>query len=144
MTRRIDRIFIHCSATKPSQDIDAATIRTWHKKQGWNDIGYHWVIKRDGTREKGRNESVVGAGVQGMNANSIHLCLIGGIAESNGRPENNFTPNQWIELESLVRELRNRYPDVLVNGHNEYSNKACPCFDVQEWFKRTIDISSLL
>ena len=60
-TRYIGEIFIHCSATPPSMDISADDIRDWHLARGWSDIGYHAVIKRDGTIEAGRSEDRAGA-----------------------------------------------------------------------------------
>ncbi|WP_343192856.1 hypothetical protein, partial [Xylella fastidiosa] len=37
---------MHCSATKPSQNVGVREIRQWHKEQGWLDVGYHFIIKR--------------------------------------------------------------------------------------------------
>ena len=135
--RDIDEIFIHCSATMPHVDIGAEDIRAWHKARGWRDIGYHWVIRRDGTVEAGRHEAVIGAHVRAHNRNSIGVCLVGGIGEDQS-PEPNYTEEQWDELEGLVRELMDRYPQASVRGHNEVSAKACPCFDVKMWVKDII------
>ena len=42
-------IVLHCSATKADQQITTAEIRRWHMaERGWADIGYHWIIERDG------------------------------------------------------------------------------------------------
>ena len=51
--RKIRKIIIHCSATPEGKDIDAEEIRQWHLDKGWRDIGYHYVIKLDGTVEEG-------------------------------------------------------------------------------------------
>ena len=63
-----DYIVIHCSATKPSMDhVDAKEIDRWHRQRGWRKIGYHWVIRRDGIVEEGRELGEVGAHARGFN-----------------------------------------------------------------------------
>ena len=132
--RKIDTIIIHCSATKPSQNIGAAEIDTWHKKQGWNEIGYHFVIRRSGEIEQGRDLEKIGAHCKGHNAHSIGICLVGGI-DDNGKPENNFTDAQFISLRKLTAKLQEQFPALQsIHGHNEFANKACPCFDVHTFF----------
>lgn len=132
--RKINKIIIHCSATKASQDIGVKEIDAWHKKQGWEEIGYHFVIRRNGRCEKGRDIEKIGAHCKGHNADSIGICLVGGI-DNNGKPQNNFTDAQFQTLRKLVADLKQKYPQATIHGHNEFANKACPCFDVKEFFK---------
>lgn len=74
------RIVVHCSATTPGMDIGAAEIRDWHvNENSWDDIGYHIVIRRDGTIEMGRQEGAQGAHAAGYNHDSFAICLVGGI-----------------------------------------------------------------
>lgn len=134
-------IIIHCAATKPSQDIGAAEIRRWHRKQGWKDIGYHHVIRRDGTVEPGRPEDRAGAHAKGYNSVSIGVCLVGGLDEA-GRPEPTYTPEQWHSLAALTRELHSRYPDAEIIGHNNVAAKDCPCFDVRAWWANLQTVSN--
>lgn len=132
--RRIDYIFIHCTATKEGKDFKAADIDRWHRQKGWAGIGYNWVIDLDGTIEKGRDESKVGAHCAGYNKNSIGVVYVGGLDEK-GNPKDTRTKEQKEALWKLVRELITRYPDAQVKGHNEVANKACPCFSVKDEFK---------
>lgn len=133
---RTDFIVIHCSATPARMDVDAKEIDRWHKERGFLRIGYHYVIRRDGTREKGRDINDVGAHVTGFNHKSVGLCLVGGMDDSNAEPEDNFTAEQWITLHITLKELRAEYPLARIVGHRElYSAKACPSFDVQDWLK---------
>lgn len=137
-TRTINQIIIHCAYTPPSMDVGAAEIRRWHtdpppKGNGWNDIGYHYVIRRNGSIEKGRDESVVGAHASGHNSRSIGVCLVGGKG-ANGGSDCNFTVNQWSALESVVSDLVARYPGAKVIGHRDVSAKDCPSFDAQAWW----------
>lgn len=130
-------IVIHCSATRPTQDIGAKEIRRWHIGKGWADIGYHYVIRRSGRIELGRKASTIGAHVEGHNADSVAVCMVGGIGEDSFRPENNFTPQQWLALEKLVRTLTIKYPKAKVLGHRDFPGvqKACPCFNARTWAK---------
>ena len=128
-----DYIVIHCSATKPSMDIDAETIRNWHvNERGWRDIGYHKVIKRNGDVEDGRDVRDSGAHAAGYNSKSVGVCMVGGMAEDNSA-EANFTAQQWTALLDLIKQLKIQYPEADVIGHNEISEKECPSFDVQKW-----------
>lgn len=138
--RRITKLIIHCSATPPDMDIGAETIRGWHvKDNGWADIGYHHVIRRDGAVEPGRPEAMQGAHCSANNGNkdSIGVCLVGGVRRDGKRlvAENNFTPQQWAALKRLVRDLQRRYPAVdTILGHRDLDpRKECPSFSVRDW-----------
>ena len=136
MNREIENIVIHCSATKPSMEIGSREIRSWHLARGWKDIGYHFVIRRNGKIELGRSVAIRGAHVRGHNATSIGICYVGGIAE-NGDPEDNRTAEQIKSLEFLVSLLWAIWPDAEVLGHRDFPDvcKACPRFDVQDWLE---------
>jgi N-acetylmuramoyl-L-alanine amidase len=132
-------IAIHCSATRPSQDVGAADIRKWHKAQGWSDIGYHFVIRRNGKIEKGRVVDAVGAHVAGFNASSVGICMVGGVSQKDfTKAENNFTKEQFAALRSLLTWVSARYPKAKVRGHRDFPkvNKACPSFDAIAWAKK--------
>lgn len=137
MSRTATRyIVIHCSATRPHQDIGAREIRKWHMAQGWSDIGYHYVIRRNGKREKGRALDAIGSHVAGHNADSVGVCMVGGVNRRDWlKPENNFTKEQWATLRSTVAELLKRYPRAKVLGHRDFPGvqKACPSFDARAW-----------
>lgn len=128
--RKIDLIVIHCSATKPSQDIGASEIKAWHKARGWKTIGYHYVIRRNGLVERGRSVYQVGAHCAGYNQNSIGICYVGGL-DDNGKPADTRTEQQKKALRQLVRELLLQFPEARVVGHRVLNpKKECPCFDV--------------
>ena len=132
MGRVIDTVIVHCSATSPSQDdVDVSMIRDWHVDgNGWSDIGYHFVITRQGVIQEGRSVERAGAHAKGHNETSIGICLVGGVDEDN-EPQCNFSFQQYRALVSIL----SLYPDCKVIGHNEVSSKACPCFDVQSFVK---------
>lgn len=139
MTRHINKIIIHCAATKPAMDVGVEEIRQWHTRSkpqgnGWTDVGYHFVIRRNGVVETGRPLEQSGAHTSGHNSNSIGICLVGGLAADGKTPENNFTEAQWAALEELVRGFHARYPSAAIHGHNEFAAKACPSFNVKTWW----------
>ena len=128
-----DYIVIPCAATKASMDIGLTEIRKWHvQDNGWPDVGYHYIIRRNGEVELGRSNRDTGAHAAGYNHKSVSLCMVGGMAEDNSA-ENNFTAQQWTALLDLVKQLKTNYPDAEIIGHNEISEKECPSFDVQKW-----------
>jgi N-acetylmuramoyl-L-alanine amidase len=147
--RRITKIIIHCSATPPDMDIGASEIRTWHvRDNGWADIGYHWVIRRDGLIEAGRPEALKGAHCAARQGNvaSIGVCLVGGVRrgkDAKGKAalltEDNFTEAQWLSLEIKVQQLRRQYPEIdTILGHRDLDpGKDCPSFSVREWLRRS-------
>lgn len=129
--RRISLIIIHCSGVRPEQSSSATRIRGWHRSLGWSDIGYHYVVLRDGTIERGRPEAVPGAHCRGHNSHSIGICYEGGL-DADGHPADTRTEAQKRSMLALVAELKQRYPKALILGHNHFNrNKACPCFDVR-------------
>jgi hypothetical protein len=136
----IREITVHCSATPPDwmagQSLSAQReeIRRWHLARGWRDIGYHWLIGRDGKVLPGRAETEIGAGVEGRNAGVIHICLIGGhgSAETN-RFDRHFTPAQDVTLRGLIQGIGMRTRIARISGHNEFAAKACPGFTVSRW-----------
>ncbi len=130
--KETNAIFVHCSATKPSMDIGVREIRQWHKEKGWLDIGYHFVVRRDGAVEEGRAIEAVGSHVQGYNSDSVGVCLVGGI-DAKGNFEANFTPEQMNALRSLLVTLQVLYPKAVIRAHHDVAPKACPSFNLSHW-----------
>jgi hypothetical protein len=95
--RQIAKIIVHCSDTETGT---TAAIRAYHMRpvaqggRGWNDIGYHWVIERDGSLHAGRDEAEVGAHCEGDNSDSIGICMVG-VAD--------FAPCQLLTMRKLLR-----------------------------------------
>lgn len=148
--RRIRNLTIeivwHCSATPPSRNIHSADIDRMHKDRGWDGIGYHLVISREGNIQWGENPRRMGAHAKGHNLVSFAVCMVGGVDED-GRPENNFTPEQWVTAALVYRFLCVVYPAAEHMGHRDLSEdrdgdgrieahefmKDCPCFSVKQW-----------
>ena len=107
--RKINLIVIHCSDTYARMDIGVNEIRQWHLQRGFNDIGYHYVIRRDGAIEQGRPIEKPGAHAAGYNTNSIGICYAGGKGDNN-QPEDNRTPEQKQAMYDLVDSLKQQFP----------------------------------
>ena len=132
--RRIDEIIVHCSATPEGRDVSMADIRKWHvEERGWSDVGYHFVVTLDGTVHVGRPMDRAGAHCKGRNGNSIGVCYVGGM-DSDMVPKDTLLPVQERSLRKLIKAVRLLFGEVEISGHNQYSAKACPSFDVKEKF----------
>ena len=122
-------IVIHCSAVGTDQTSSAAQIDSWHRKDNhWKlGIGYHYVIRRDGTIESGRPEWMVGAHCVNHNAHSIGVCYEGGL-DIRGQPDDTRTENQKAAMRWLLRQLHRSYPKAVILGHHDLNpQKDCPC-----------------
>lgn len=141
--RELKEIIVHCTATKPnwlqgkSTDQKVAEVRKWHvKDNGWSDIGYHYLIDRDGTVVEGRPLEVAGAHTKGHNSDTIGIALFGGHGSaSTDNFAQNFTPEQDASLRRLIQKLKIRHKITKVSGHNQYAAKACPGFNVPKWYE---------
>ena len=136
LMRTITLIVIHCSAVRPGQRSSAEDIDKWHKDRGWKGIGYHYVIRRDGSIEKGRDIAEVGAHCYPHNSHSIGICYEGGL-DRRGRPADTRTEAQKEALLDLIFSLRLDYPQAVIVGHHDLNPmKPCPCFDAaKEYLK---------
>ena len=131
--RKVNKIIIHTTATPEGREHDVADIRRWHLKRGFNDIGYHYLIHIDGTIEEGRPINKQGAHCSGQNRGSIGICYVGGMSKDMKKAKDTRTQAQKDSLIKLMHELIYKYnKDMTIHGHNEYANKACPSFNVQE------------
>lgn len=127
--RNIKELIVHCSATPEGKDYSVDTIRQWHLQRGFSDIGYHYVVYRDGSIHIGRDESIIGAHCTGHNTNSIGICYIGGVATDSKTPKDTRTTEQKQSLVKLLKELKTKYPQASIHSHRDFANKACPSFD---------------
>jgi len=126
---KVRYIVVHCTATPRGRDVTVAEVDAWHRARGFASIGYHYLVRIDGTIEKGRAEDRIGAHCLGKNACSIGVCYVGGV-ECDGRtPCDTRTPAQRTALVKLLTDLRRRYPKAEICGHRDFAAKACPSFD---------------
>ncbi|HAQ61617.1 TPA: N-acetylmuramoyl-L-alanine amidase [Candidatus Delongbacteria bacterium] len=134
--RKIDTIVIHCSATEYG---NRSIFKRWHKKRGWDDVGYHFIINNsypkkkdwynktpdfssDGRIEKGRPVEIAGAHVRLHNENTVGICLVG---------DRTFTAKQFESLKKLVKRLSLEFKISSIKGHYEFDTaqeqgKTCP------------------
>lgn len=128
--RKISKIIVHCSDSDVKGHDDISIVRGWHvNERNFNDVGYHYFIKWNGTIQTGRALDIVGAHCYGQNKDSIGICLHG---------RKTFTEEQFCALRTLVKALNNKFSlsNADVYGHNHFDKKkTCPNFDVQEKIK---------
>ena len=125
--KNINLLVVHCSDT--DNHLTAIDIHKMHLGFGWDGIGYHKVILRNGKIENGRPEYWMGAHVKGKNDTSLGVCLIG---------RDKFTKQQLRSLELILRKWKLLYPSAKIVGHCDTGDtlKTCPNFDVITWSKK--------
>lgn len=129
--RPVKELIWHCAATPEGKDFTVDDIRAWHKARGWNDIGYHYVVYRDGRIMLGRPVGQIGAHVEGHNTGTIGAVYIGGLSKDGKTAKDTRTPAQVSSMLWLTEQLAKIHKGIKkVSGHNQYSSKACPSFYV--------------
>ena len=139
-TRSITKIIVHCSATPKGEDYTTDDIKKWHLQNGFSDIGYHYVVYRDGSVHKGRDEKISGAHTTGQNTCSIGVCYIGGCPARTDKDwqrkgEDTRTDAQKSALLELLKELKAKYPQAVIYGHRDFAAKSCPSFDAKSEYR---------
>ena len=140
ITRKINKIIVHCSDTKTNQNFTAKHIKDWHTKpkpngNGWKDIGYHFIINLSGQIELGRDLNESGAHCYGHNADSIGVCFMGGKNPDGSKWE------QPLQMQLEAFESLNDYlwflfqKQLPIHAHSEFSSKSCPNFDIDKYLK---------
>lgn len=142
-SRPVNEIIVHCTATPEGRHHTVQDIDKWHKDgRGWSGIGYHFVVYLDGSIHEGRDINKTGAHVAGRNTGTIGVVYVGGVT-AEGAAKDTRTPEQKAALVSLIQSLLDANPTIeVISGHNQYANKACPCFDAQAEYKSLTDGSS--
>jgi N-acetylmuramoyl-L-alanine amidase len=133
--RNLEKVILHCSATPEGRDVSTEDIRKWHVEgNGWSDIGYHFVIELSGDLKIGRPLERIGAHVKGQNRGSIGVCYIGGMERSMSKAKDTMNRGQEATFRNLMVALRASWGELSLHGHNEFSSKECPSFNVQDKF----------
>ena len=134
--RQIDKIIVHCSATREGENFEVAEIRKWHVEgRGWSDIGYHFYIDLYGEIHKGRDIAKIGAHCKGHNRYSIGICYCGGVEADGKTPKDTRYDCQKESLTAVLRTLKAMYPNAVIHSHNDFANKACPSFNATKEYE---------
>lgn len=133
--RTITELIVHCSATPEGVDYTVDDIRRWHRQQGWSDIGYHYVVYRNGLIIDGRDVDLIGAHCLkgGHNTHSIGICYIGGVDKDDvKKSKDTRTHEQRAALKAILIDLKRLYPNAKIYGHRDFDKgKDCPSFDAR-------------
>lgn len=120
--RYVERVFVHCSASDNPDHDSVDIVRQWHRKKGWDDIGYHYFVQKNGNLQSGRSLECIPAAQRGHNYATIAICL-------HGLAKEYFTKAQYRTLVELAIDVYNAYVgQVTFHGHCEVANKPCPVF----------------
>jgi|TARA_R100000081_G_scaffold64810_1_gene33087 N-acetylmuramoyl-L-alanine amidase len=133
--REINKIIVHCSATREGENFEVAEIRKWHLARGFSDIGYHFYIDLYGEIHKGRDIAKIGAHCKGHNRNSIGICYCGGVEADGKTPKDTRYDCQKESLIAVLRTLKAMYPNAVIHSHNDFANKACPSFNATKEYE---------
>ena len=149
MSKPMQYLVIHCTATPEGREVSAAEIRRWHTApvsqggRGWKQVGYTDMVHLDGRVEHlvDNNEDAqvdtweVTNGAAGYNNVSRHIVYVGGCNKA-GKPKDTRTEAQREALKHYVEDFHARFPQVKIVGHHELNpGKACPSFDVEKWLR---------
>lgn len=145
MSKKLQYLVIHCTATPEGREVSSAEIRRWHTSKGgrgWKQVGYTDMIHLDGRIERlvDNNEDnqvdnwEITNGVAGFNSISRHIVYVGGTEKNNvNKAKDTRTDAQRRALQIYVKDFHRRFPEVKIVGHRELAARDCPSFDVQEW-----------
>lgn len=135
--RKINLIVVHCTGTEEGEDVSVQAIRNYHvNHNGWRDIGYHYVIYRDGTVHDGRDINISGGHCRGYNSHSIGIVYVGGCPKGHlDQSKDTRTPQQKATLLRLLKDMRKMYPNAKIVGHKDLNKTGCPAFDAKNEYK---------
>lgn len=120
---KTDMLVIHHVGI-PDGDTSAAAIHKAHLANGWAGIGYHYVIRKDGSIERGRPLATVGAHAEGQNYHTVGINVTGNFEKE--------TPiqSQIASLEKLLVFLCQTYDihpsAATIVGHRNVNSTDCP------------------
>jgi len=141
MSKKIQYLIIHCTATQEGRPVTRKDIEEWHLQgRGWDRLGYSDMVHLDGKLENltayDDDDQVesheITWGATGINSISRHIVYVGGV-DMKLKPKDTRTEAQKLTLEKYVKDAIKRYPWIKVAGHNQFASKACPSFDVRTW-----------
>jgi hypothetical protein len=148
MKKSFKYFVIHCTATRENVAIDPETIVRWHTSpppngRGWSRVGYSDMILLDGSRHKFVDHNgdrfidpnEITNGVKGINSIARHVVYVGGLDANGKKAKNTMTEAQKQTLIGIIHEVLAYQPDVIIGGHNQFDNKACPSFWVPKFLE---------
>lgn len=151
MSRKVNLIVIHCSASPENVNYTFEQCKKDHKARGFTACGYHRFISKDGTIHIGRHFDKQGAHVLNYNKESIGICYEGGL-DSNKKAKDTRTTAQKESLLKCISEALAYGQINRITGHRDLSPdldgdgivepdewvKQCPSFDAEKEYKHLL------
>jgi len=116
--RHINKVVVHYT---DSPDVPIYIVKQWHIARGFNDVGYHLLVRKDGIIEQGRPELEVGAHTAGFNKDSLGVALTGSNRD-NWYP----TDEQLESLRKVLSDWKREYNISNVYFHRDLNSTSCP------------------
>ncbi len=141
--KKLKYLILHCTDTPEGRNVTKKDIEQWHLKgRGWSRLGYSDMIDAHGNlisltefdQDQYVDNSEMTWGAKGINSLSRHFVYAGGKGR-NGKPFDTRSQRQKEAMAIYVYFTILRHPNILIGGHNQFSSKACPSFDVPVWLE---------
>jgi N-acetylmuramoyl-L-alanine amidase len=158
-TRDITEVVVHWTANFIDQDISAEQIHQSHLNRGFSEIGYHFIILRDGSLQRGRDINKAGAHALRRNRNSIGISFVGGINLTSAEAQrlggyqavannpryassDSLTSAQWATFDMFMDSFFKVFPYGQAFGHNDTdpNRKPDPGFDVVRYCRNKFNV----
>lgn len=150
--REVTEVVVHWTETHTDKNIGSEEINKYHVDLGLNGIGYHYVIRRDGSLQRGRPVNIQGqhAPINNHDQRSIGLVFVGGINVPSGTPN----PENFLSAQSLTRSQINTFdhfcrafyavfPGGQIVGHSEIdADEVDPGFEVINYVENVFEKTS--
>lgn len=94
---------------------------------GWDDVGYHYLIHPNGTFYEGRRLGLKGAHIAGANTGKIGILMIGDFDHQWWDRDDTLTQSHLSNLRALIRTLRSYFCIDTLGGHSEFPGQGDGC-----------------
>ena len=154
VVRDVTEIVVHWTDSYTNKNIGSEEINENHIQLGLSKgIGYHYVIRRDGSLQRGRPVNIEGehAEINGHDQYSIAIAFVGGINAPSGtefstsyRSASSLTNAQMNTFKEFCQAFYNRFPGGQILGHNDIDqSEEDPGFDVRDYVEDIFNRKSL-
>ena len=139
------RMAIHHTETPTSDSLSPQArlrgIQSYHMDvRGWCDVGYHYLMSRDGRLWQGRPEHLLGAHAGGANSGNVGFSVMG------SHDSTPITSTQLNSLATLVRAVALDHGVGMtrgnIKGHRQYKPTSCPGEALYGQLDQLVDVAA--
>jgi hypothetical protein len=148
ITRDVSEVIVHWSETFTNANLTGSELQ---QLTGAGSNAYHYIIKRDGSVERGQPLNSSGSASPGHNSYSIQVCLVGGVNVASEETDINgnmgagsITRTQFNSLHEIFRVFFIQFPGGQALGHGEFDlTQLDPGFEVRDYAYNSFNKVSL-